>query len=323
MMLSRRDVERAAEELRDRVRRTPCLRLNELEGNGPVEIWAKCENLQFIGAFKARGALLATGRLSPEQRARGLITYSSGNHAQAVALAAHRYGVHADIAMPEDAPAIKVASVRALGATIHFAGTTSPERKKVAEALQAETGGTVIEPFDHADTVCGQGTATLELFEQVARHGASIDTLVVPVGGGGLLAGACLAAQGEGVDIVAVEPEGCDSMRRSLEAGHRVGVTPGATLADGLKPTTVGALNFEIASAHVSRAVTVDDDDIAHAMVELLQRCHLLVEPSAAAALAAVLRGKLGPQARRVGVLLSGGNVAPELVARLLEARAR
>jgi threonine dehydratase len=260
----------------------------------------------------------AASQLSEDERQRGLITYSSGNHAQAVALAAKRFGVSAVIAMPEDAPAVKVASVRELGATIHFAGTTSPERKTVAEDIVRTTGGTMIEPFDHPHTICGQGTATLEMLEQLEQRGASISTLVVPVGGGGLLAGACLAAQGSGLRIVTVEPEGCDSMRQSLAAGELCSVNPGPTIADGLKPTTVGKLNFEIARAYQPESVTVTDSELSLALVTLLTRCRLLVEPSGAAPLAAVMAGKLEDHGEGVGMLLSGGNVAPELVAELL-----
>ena len=316
MKLDKRDVEAAARRIEGLVRRTPCLRLDELEQGAPL--WAKCENLQHIGAFKARGAMNAASQLSDEERERGLVTYSSGNHAQAVALAAKRFGVPATIAMPEDAPRVKVASVRALGATIHFAGTTSPERKAVAESIVEDTGGTMIEPFDHPHTICGQGTATLEFLQQLDQRGAEIDTLVIPVGGGGLLAGACLAAEGRGLRIVTVEPEGCDSMHQSLTAGQLRSVTPGPTLADGLKPTTVGQLNFEIAHAHQPESVTVTDSELSLALVTLLSRCRLLVEPSGAAPLAAVMAGKLGDPAKGVGILLSGGNVAPELVAELL-----
>lgn len=329
--MNRADVVAAAERLRGQVRRTPALRCEALEARAGAELWLKAESLQHIGAFKARGALHAVGRLSAEDRRRGIITYSSGNHAQAVALAARRYGVRADIAMPEDAPRIKVQAVRALGARVVFAGTTSPERREAALAIQARTGGAIIEPFDHPDIIAGQGTATLELLEEVERAtGGGLDALLVPVGGGGLIAGACLACEGTGTRVYSVEPVGCDSMARSLARGERVAVTPGPTIADGLKPTTVGALNFEIARTRVAGSFTVDDDEIGRALVALAVRAKLFVEPSGAAALAAALRGALpggepgeAPEnmigrPRRIGVIVSGGNVAPERVAELL-----
>ncbi len=333
-MMRRADVEAAAERLRGQVYRTPALRCERLDrqASGPeraVELWIKCENLQHVGAFKARGALHTVGRLSADALKRGIITYSSGNHAQAVALAAARYGVRADIAMPEDAPAVKVAAVRALGAHIEFAGTTSPERRQAALARQAETGGIIIEPFDHEDIIAGQGTATLELCEQVAAAtaGGTLDALLVPVGGGGLIAGACLACEGSETQIFSVEPVGCDAMAQSLARGERVSVTPGPTLADGLKPTQVGERNFAIAQAHVAGSLVVTDDDIGRALTALALAAKVVAEPSGAAALAAALNPELRAQLAapahrpaRVGVIVSGGNLAPALLAQLIEA---
>ncbi|MEM9493565.1 MAG: pyridoxal-phosphate dependent enzyme, partial [Myxococcota bacterium] len=185
---------------------------------------------------------------------------------------------------------------------------------------QRETGGVIIEPFDHPDIIAGQGTATLELLEDVARAtgGGELDALIVPVGGGGLVAGACLAAQGTGTRIYSAEPVGCDAMAQSIAAGERVSVTPGPTLADGLKPTRVGERNFAIAREHLAGCFTVDDDALGRALVALLSTASLLVEPSGAAALAVALSGELPDSPERVGVLLSGGNVAPALVAELL-----
>ncbi len=310
----------AAARIGDRVHRTPVLRIAALDALAGAELWLKAENLQRIGAFKARGAMHAVGQLSEAERGRGVITFSSGNHAQAVALAAKSYGCRATIVMPTDAPGIKVAGVRALGGEVMFAGTTSDERKAVALELAERTGGAVVQPFDHPHIVAGAGTATLELVEEVAARtgGGALDALLVPVGGGGLIAGACLAAAPTGAKIYAVEPHGCDAMGRSLEAGERVSVTPGPTLADGLKPTKVGALNFAIARAHVAGSYRVGDEQLGAALVALLLHGKVLVEPSGAAGLAVALAGGLPEQPRRVGVILSGGNVEPTLVARLL-----
>lgn len=310
----------AAERLRGQARRTPVIRCPAIDELAGAEIWLKAECLQHIGAFKARGALHAVGRLDDDTRRRGIITYSSGNHAQAVALAARRYGIRADIAMPEDAPRVKVEVVRQLGATIVFAGTASPERKQAALRIQAETGGTIIEPFDHPDIIAGQGTATLELLEQVAEDGggAELDALIVPVGGGGLLAGACLATMGTATRVLSAEPVGCDAMARSLARGERIAASPAATLADGLKPTMVGELTFAIARERVSSWHTVDDDELGRALITLLFQAKILAEPSGVAALAVALRGGLPGAPRRIGVILSGGNVAPELVAELI-----
>jgi threonine dehydratase len=314
------DVRAAAERLRGRVVRTPAVRCPALDAQAGAELWLKAESLQRIGAFKARGALHAAGRLDAGVRARGLITYSSGNHAQAVALAAREYGVPADVAMPVDAPPIKLEAVRALGANVVLAGTTSSERKKAALEIQARTGGAMIEPFDDPDIIAGQGTATLELVEQVAEAtgGERLDALLVPVGGGGLVSGACLVCAGTPTRVYAVEPRGCDAMGQSFARGERATVEPAPTIADGLKPVQVGERNFEIATRHLAGALTVTDDELGAAVVRLLFAAKLLVEPSGAAALAAALRGGLPGSPRRVGVILSGGNVEPKVLAELI-----
>ena len=326
--LSIAHVRDAAKRLAGRVWSTPVLRSPALEALAGRALFLKAENLQRIGAFKARGAMHAVLRLAEDRRARGIITYSSGNHAQAVALAAREFGVPAWIAMPVDAPAIKVAGVRALGAEIVFAGTTSDERQRAALELQARHGATIIEPFDDPDIITGQATATLELCEHVlACTGEPLDALVVPVGGGGLIAGAALVTAALGIPLFSAEPATCNAMARSLAAGERVAVAPGPTLADGLKPTRVGALNFAVVSRTISAAFEVDDLELGRALVRLLMNAKALVDPSGAAALAVALRGPAdrtahdprgGFPGRRVGVLLSGGNVSPALVAELL-----
>ena len=316
------DVRVAASRIAGRVHPTPVLRCDALDELAGEELWLKAETLQRIGAFKARGALHAVGQLSEEERARGIITFSSGNHAQAVALAAHTYECNATIVMPTDAPAIKVAGVRALGARLIFAGTTSDERKAVALEVAEKSGAAVIQPFDHPHIVAGAGTATLELVDEVAARtdGGKLDALLVPVGGGGLIAGACLAASPGGTKIYSVEPHGCDAMARSLEAGERVPVPPGPTLGDGLKPTMVGELNFEIAKRHVAGSFRVDDAQMGSALVQLLMYGKTLVEPSGAAALSVALERRLPEQPKRIGVILSGGNVDPATVNKLLGA---
>lgn len=311
--LSRADVERAAGRIAGRIVRTPVVRnpwLDELAG---AELYLKAESLQRIGAFKARGAMHAVGHLSADELARGVITYSSGNHAQAVALAAREYGCSAEITMPIDAPKVKVDVVRALGARVTFAGRTSTDRRQAALKIQARTGGVIIEPFDHAHTICGQGTATLELLAEVP----DLDALVVPVGGGGLIAGACLACEGTNVRVYAVEPVGCDAMNQSLRAGELVDVEPAPTIADGLKPTRIGALNFAIARGRVADSFTVNDEEMGRAVALAALRGKLVIEPSAAAALALCLRRSV-PEARRIGVLVSGGNIAPDRLAELV-----
>jgi len=324
--LSLDHVRDAAQRLAGKIWHTPVIRCPALDLRAGRQLFLKAENLQKIGAFKARGALHAVSRLPEDIRARGIVTYSSGNHAQAVALAAREFGIRAWIAMPIDAPAIKVAGVRALGAEIVFAGTTSDDRHRAALELSQQHGAAIIEPFDDPDVIAGQGTATLELCEHVlASTGEPLDAIIVPVGGGGLIAGAGLVASALGIPLYSAEPITCNAMARSLTAGERVAVAPGPTLADGLKPTRVGALNLEIARRTITAAFEVDDDELGQSLVRLLLGAKILVEPSGAAALAVAMRGpgpgtdpRGGFPGQRVGVLLSGGNVSPALVAELL-----
>lgn len=314
------DVLAAAQRLHGKINPTPVLRIPAIDALANAEVYIKAENLQRIGAFKARGALHAVGRLDPALRARGVITYSSGNHAQAVALAAKEYGIAADIAMPVDAPTIKVEGVRALGANIVFAGTTSTERRLAALTIQERTGGTIIEPFDNSDVIAGQGTATFELMEDVARqtNGEALDALFVPVGGGGLIAGACLAVANTKTRVYSVEPEGCDALAKSLEAGRRIEVQPGPTLADGLKPVMVGERNFQVAQRSVAGSYRVNDDEIRRALKLLLFAGKVLAEPSGAAALAGALKHGLPDQPMRIGVIVSGGNVDNDVLLKIL-----
>ena len=309
----------AATFLRPLVTRTPVLRSRQLDVLAGAQVWLKAENMQRVGAFKARGAQYCVGRLSPEQRRAGIITYSSGNHAQAVALAARQHGITADIAMPTDAPNSKVEAVERLGARIHLAGTTSAHRHQAALQIQRRTGGTIIEPFDDPDIIAGQGTATLELFEQADEQGCTLDTLLVPVGGGGLIAGACLVAASRGVPVYAVEPVGCDAMGQSLAAGERVTVAPQNTIADGLKPLRVGALNFALVKPLIAGALTVTDEHIGRTLSTLLWTVRTLVEPSGAAALAAALAHLLPGSPQHIGVILSGGNIGPVRLIPLLD----
>ena len=312
-------VRAAATYLHGRIWPTPVIRSPALDALAGRQLFLKAENLQRNGAFKVRGAMFAVSRIDPDVRARGIVTYSSGNHAQAVAYAARAFSVPAWIAMPVDAPTIKVAAVRALGAEVVLAGTTSEDRHKVALELAATHGAAIVEPFDHPDIVVGQGTAILELCEHVlATTGEPLDTLIVPVGGGGLIAGAGLVAGALGIPLYSAEPTTCNAMARSLAAGERVAVPPGPTLADGLKPTRIGALNFEVARRTVTAGREVDDLELGRALVRLLLDAKILVEPSGAAALAVALRGPTDVPGQRVGVLLSGGNVSPALVAELL-----
>jgi len=321
---TRDDVLAAARRLRGQVVRTPVVRSAALDRlAGGAELWLKAENLQHIGAFKARGALNAVGLLDEETRRRGVITYSSGNHAQAVALAASRYGITADIFMPVDAPRIKLDAVQAMGANVVLVGTTSLERHQAALDRQAETGAAIIEPFDHPHTIAGQGTAALELLEDAELAGTPLDALVVPVGGGGLLAGSCLAADGIGLPIHGVEPVGCDSMGQSLARGEVTAVGPGPTIADGLKPTRVGELTLAIARRAGAELHTVDDGELAAAVAHLALRAKLVVEPSGAAGVALALRtDALRSRPRRIGIVLSGGNISPERLCAIVGASA-
>ncbi len=260
-----------------------------------------------MGAFKFRGAYNAASRLTPEQRARGIAAYSSGNHAQAVALAARELGTTAVIVMPEDAPPSKREATAAYGAEIVTYDRYTGDRAALAEALAAERGLSVIPPYEHPHVIAGQGTAALELIEETGELGA----LLAPVGGGGLIADSATAAKGlhAGTAVIGVEPESGDDTRRSLEAGRRVTVPVPHTIADGQALPTPGELTFSLNRRLLDAVVLVSDDEIRDAMRFAFERLKIVLEPSGASALAALLTCRAGPLPRRVGVILSGGNV--------------
>jgi threonine dehydratase len=292
--------------------RTPLLPL-DVEG---TTIWLKCESLQTGGAFKLRGASNRLALLNPAERRRGVVAFSSGNHAQGVAIAAKRLGIEAIIVMPSDAPALKIAATKAQGAQIHFYDRFTEDRVQIATALARERQATLVPSFDDNDIVAGQGTTGLEIIDQLGREPAQI---VVPTGGGGLAAGIALACPGS--QIICAEPEGWDDMANSLAAGEIIPVGPGApaTLCDALQTTRVSPITFGILAAAGARGVAVSEDQMAHAVRFAWQKLQLVVEPGGAVALAAVLAGKVSTVADTV-VLVSGGNVDPELHARLVQA---
>lgn len=306
----------AADRIRPIARRTPLLDVSDLAGR-PLRL--KCEPQQPGGAFKIRGATNMLMRLGPEARARGVITYSSGNHGQAVALAASRLGAPAVVVAPTTAPAVKVAGMKRWGAEVILEGTTSAHRLARAQQEAAARHLTMVPPFDHEWIIEGQGTAGLEILEQAP----DVDIVVVPVGGGGLISGVSAAVKlsNPAIRVVGVEPAGAPKMSRSVAAGHPITLEATASIADGLMPVRPGDLTFEHVRAFVDEVVTVTDDQIARAALWLFYEAKQVVEPSGAATLAAVLWPTpgtlLADPSRRVVAILSGGNVSPETLAQL------
>lgn len=319
---TRADVVAAQRALAGRVVRTPVLRSDELDRLAGARVWLKAENLQRGGSFKLRGALLAVARLAGTG-ARGLVAQSTGNHAIAVALAARDHGLPAVLVLPPDAAPGKVTAVRAAGGEVVLEGSTPRDRAAVVSRLRAERGGVVVDPWEDPDVVTGQGTATAELLDQVSSAGGRLDTVVLPVGGGSALAGACLATTGLGIDVVAAEPAAVPALTGALRSGHPVTVRARPTIADGLRPDRIGDLPYDICRPAVARVITVDEPAIADALCRLLLQARLLVEPAGATALAGALALLAEPATgvRDVGVVLTGGNVEPGLVARLLADR--
>jgi threonine dehydratase/serine racemase len=301
-------VQAAARRLAGLTHRTPVMTCETLDRLAGRALFFKCENLQKVGAFKFRGACNAVRKLSAEMAARGVVTHSSGNHAQALALAAKLHGIPAHIVMPRNATPVKRRAVEEYGGRVIECEPTLAARESTAAAVLAETGGTLIPPYDHPDVIAGQGTAALELLEQVP----GLDALVAPIGGGGLVAGICVA--GKGLDpclrIFAAEPRGADDAARSKAAGTLIPQTAPQTIADGLL-TSLGQQTWPIIRDQVERVLTVQEEEIQSALRLVWERAKLVIEPSAAVAVAAVLADEFRSLqgAERVGVVLSGGNV--------------
>jgi threo-3-hydroxy-L-aspartate ammonia-lyase len=313
------DINLAAERLSGVAHRTPVLTSRTLDELVGARVFLKAENLQRVGAFKFRGAYNKLASLDEEQRDPGVVAVSSGNHAQAVALAAALHGVGATILMPTDAPASKLAATRAYGAEVVGFDRYGQDRDKLLARVAAERALTVVHPFDDPEVMAGQGTVALELLEQAP----ALDLLVCPVSGGGLIAGCATAvnALSPQTRVVGVEPAAADDMRRSLAAGHRVRIEVPRTIADALQVATPGRLTFEVVRERVDGVVAVSDSEIAEAMRFLFERIKVVAEPSGACALAALLAGRV-PEARgRIGVVISGGNVGAERFCELLFAR--
>ena len=302
------DVQAAAERLRGVAHRTPVLTSRTLDELTGARVFLKAEQFQRIGAFKFRGAYNAISALEPEVRARGVVTNSSGNHAQAVALSAQLFGIPATIVMPTDAPPAKIAATRGYGAEIVFYDRYREDRTAIAERVAAELGATLIPPYDHPLVMAGNGTPALELIEEVGE----LDLLLVCLGGGGLLSGCATAAAAvsSGIEIWGVEPAAGDDWAQSFAKGERVRLAEvPRTIADGQQTEAPGLLTWPTVWPLVRGIATVSDDEIRDAMRFLFERMKLVTEPSGASALAALLSGKVDGRGKRVGVTLSGGNI--------------
>jgi threonine dehydratase len=309
------DVRAAAARIAGQAHRTPVLRSSRVDAELGAAVVFKCENLQRVGAFKFRGALNALARFTAQQRRAGVVAYSSGNHAQAIALAARILEIPATIVMPHDAPATKVAATVGYGAEVVRYDRFTEDREAVGAALAERGGLTLVPPYDHPDVLAGQGTAALELFTEVGH----LDALFVPLGGGGLLSGTLLAAEAlaPGCRVYGVEPEAGDDGRRSLAAGEIVRIDVPATIADGAQTTHLGAHTFSIIQRRVTAIRTASDTEIVAAMRVFAATMKLVVEPTGCLGLAAArAAGDLAGQ--RVGVIVSGGNVDLDRYAALL-----
>jgi threonine dehydratase len=310
------DIRGAAVRIAGIARRTPVMRSGSFDRESGVETIFKCENLQRGGAFKIRGASNFILSIPKDDLSRGVVAFSSGNHAQAVAIASRRVGTKATLVMPLDAPASKVAATRANGAEILTYDRLTEDREAIGRRIAAETGATLVPPYDHPWTMAGQGTAALEFLEEAGP----VDALAVCIGGGGLIAGCSIAAKAVRPDIriFGVEPEVANDTWLSMKRGQRVGIEPPETIADGLRSPMPGALTFPVIQRNVESVLLVSEDEIKATMRFLLTRMKILVEPSGAVAAAAVLFRKLPAGVKRAGVILSGGNVDATLLASVL-----
>lgn len=301
------DVQEAAERLRGVAHRTPVLTSQTLNGRLDAEIFFKCENLQKVGAFKFRGAYNAIAGLNAAERAAGVVTFSSGNHGQAIARAAQALGVTATIVMPLDAPRAKRNAAASYGARIIPYDRETQDREQVAQELIDKEGLTLIPPFDHPDVIAGQGTAAMELFEEVG----GLDALFVPLGGGGLLAGTLLSAHAVAPEclVYGVEPEAGNDGQQSFNKGEVVRIPPPRSIADGALTQALGQITFPIIKRYAHDILTVPDQKLIHAMQFFAERMKIVVEPTGCLGAAAVLNEIVPVRGMRIGVILSGGNV--------------
>lgn len=300
------EIQQAAERIRPFAHRTPVLTNESLNQRVGVQVFLKCENMQKVGAFKFRGACNAVFSLSDEEAKRGVVTHSSGNHAQALALAARLRGIPAYIVMPDNAPQVKKDAVAGYGGQITFCKPTLEARESTMGRIRLETGATVVHPYDNERVIAGQGTAALELLTEIP----DLDVVIAPVGGGGLLSGTSIAAKGlkPGIRVIAAEPEMADDAYRSMQAGKIVPSVNPKTIADGLL-TSLGALTFPIIRQNVEQIVTVSERGIIEAMRFIWERVKIVIEPSAAVAVGVLWEKKIDLSGLKVGVILSGGNV--------------
>jgi threonine dehydratase len=300
------DIRQAAERIRPYAHRTPVLTCASLDQKVGVQVFMKCENLQKVGAFKFRGACNAVFSLTDEEAARGVATHSSGNHAQALALAARMRGIPAYIVMPESAPAVKKAAMAGYGGQITFCEPTLHARETALAQVAQESNATVVHPYNNYQVIAGQGTATLELLEEIP----DLDAIIAPVGGGGLLSGTAIAARGLAphVRVLGGEPEMADDAYRSLQAGRILPSDNPRTIADGLL-TSLGMLTFPIIQEYAEQIVTASEASIVEAMKFIWERAKIVIEPSAAVPVALLWERKIDLAGLRVGVILSGGNV--------------
>ena len=310
------DIEQAAARIEGVAHRTPVLTSSTADKLAGASLFFKCENFQRVGAFKFRGACNAIARFDEAQRQAGVLTYSSGNHAQAIALSARLAGIRATIIMPHDAPALKVAATREYGAEIVLYDRYTEDREAIGRRLAAERGMTLIPPYDHPDVICGQGTAAKELFDEVGE----LDLLLVCLGGGGLLAGSAIAAaaRSPACQVIGVEPELGNDGQQSLRRGEVVHIGVPDTIADGAKVTHVGAHNFAVIRRLVHDIVTVSDGQLIAAMRFFAERMKMVVEPTGCLGAAAAFSGAVPVQGKRVGIIISGGNVDLDTFARMI-----
>ncbi|WP_297512704.1 threonine/serine dehydratase [uncultured Caulobacter sp.] len=321
MTISLADIQAAAGRLKGQAVETPLIESPALNARLGGRIFLKPETLQRAGAFKFRGAYNRLSQLGDEEKARGVVAFSSGNHAQGVALAAQLLGIPALIVMPSDSPAIKVENTRGYGAEVRLYDRFTEDRVAIAAEIAAQRGSTIVPPFDDPHIIAGQGTLGLEIVEQAAARGARLDTVICCVGGGGLMAGTSTAVKALSPDtaVWGAEPAGFDETRRSLESGRRETVDPAArSICDALLSPTPGELTWPINQKNLAGIVAVTDAEVAEAMRYAFATLKLVVEPGGCVALTAALTGKVDLKGRTAAIVLSGGNVDPELFARVL-----